>query len=183
MRSAATMRSSPAMTGKSTMTGKPAAYTCPTGKTAAPGETAPVKTTTRNSTIPIPTVHIPTVHIPTIDETAAPINGRGPTASTIPGPKPTIVKTTTGKISGIPSLKERPIMGIVIVIPIVTIPGRIVVIRIPREIGFTHYPGSSRIIVLILIHGWSRRRRRCIIFLRVALDGNQAGPENGHERK
>jgi hypothetical protein len=186
------MRSSPAMTSKSTMTtkptvvGKPGVTAIPTtvGKPTATSEPAPVKTATHDSTtIGKPAIAISTVHIRAIGIATSPITGRGPTATIISLAKPTIVKTTAVKISGIPSFKERPIVSIVKVIPVMTIPDRIVIISISREVSFTHYPGSSRIIILILINGRRRRRRRRIIFLRTALYGNQARPDNDHKCK
>jgi hypothetical protein len=115
-------------------------------------------------------IAISTVHISAIGIATPAITGRGPTATIITLAKPTIVKTTAVKISVIPSFKERPIVSIVIVIPVVTVPGRIVIISKSREISFTHDTGS-------------RRRRRRIIFLRIALYGNQAGADNGHKCK
>jgi hypothetical protein len=181
------MRSAAAVAGKPTMTGKPAACGEPAmtasepaavGKSTTTSEPAAIKPTIGNSATPKPAAHIPA-----LDKTTTTITGRGPTASTVPTTKATIVKTTAVKISGIPSFKERAIVSIVIVIPVVTVPGRIVIINISGELVFIHYAGSSRICILILIYGGRRRRRRCIIFLRVASDGNQAGPYNGHERK
>jgi len=134
------------------------------------------------------------VHIPTIGIATPPITGLGPTAPIITLAKATIVETTAVKISGIPSFKERPIVSIVIVIPVVTVPGRIVIISIAGEFIFIrHCAGRIRISIRILVHG--RRRRiyrpyrngktntRIHIYLRVTFDGNQAGPYDSHNCK
>lgn len=49
------------------------------------------------------------------------------------------VEATAVEISCIPSLKEWPVVSIVIIIPIVPVPGRVVIIRIPRELAFIDY--------------------------------------------
>jgi len=128
-----TMTGKAAMTRESTMTGEPGVTSIPTtvGEPGVTSKPAPVKSTTGNSTIPKSTVHIPA-----IDETTSPITGLDPTPAIIALAKAAIVKTTAVKISGIPSFKERPIVSIVIVIPIVTVPGRIVIISISGEFVF-----------------------------------------------
>jgi hypothetical protein len=103
------------------------------------------------------------------------------------------VKAAADEISGIPSFKEGPIVGIVVVIPIVAVPGRIVIIDIPGECIFKDYSIGSILIgvgVSVLIRGiWlliagrrglvtrsgrlvSRRGWRRIIYLRIAADGD-----------
>jgi hypothetical protein len=191
------MRSaSAAVTGKPGMTAKAAAVAAAvTGKssvTAIPamiGKPAPVRSTIGNSAIPKSTVHIAA-----IDDTTSPISGPAPTAAIVSLAEPTIVKTTAIKISGIPSFEKWPIVGIIIVIPVVTVPGRIVIISISREFVFIPYrAGSVGISIWILVNG--RRRRiyrphrdgkanmRIHVYLRVALDGNQAGPYDSRKCK
>jgi hypothetical protein len=197
MRSApATMPGKPTMPGKSGMTAKaaPIAAAMPgkPGMTAIPavtGKPAPVGSTIGNSAIPKSTVHIPA-----IDDTTSPISGPGPAAAIVSLAEPAIVKTTAVKISGIPSFKKWPIVGIVIVIPVVTVPGRIVIINITGEFVFIPYrAGSVGISIWILVNG--RRRRiyrphrdgksnmRIHVYLRVALDGHQAGPDDSRKCK
>ena len=197
------MRSAPAVTGKSTMagrsgmtaktttidnptmTGKPTV----TAKPATIGNSTPVKSTIGKSAIPKTTVHITA-----IGESTPPISGLGPTATIIPLSKPTIVKTAAVKVARIPSFKKRPVVGIVIVIPVVTVPGRIVIISISGELVFIgNRAGSVGISIWILVH---RRRRhiyrpyrdgktnmRIHVYLRVTLDGNKAGPDDSRKCK
>jgi hypothetical protein len=197
MGSSSAVAREPTVTGRSTMTGKsgvtniPTAVRepCVTSKPAATSESAPVKSTIGNAAIPKSTVHVPA-----IDETTSPITRLGKAATIIGLAKPAIVKTTTVKISGIPSFKERPIVSIVIVIPIVTVPGRIIIISISGEfVIIRHRAGSIGISIRILVHG--RRRRiyrpnrngktntRIHVYLRVAFDGNQAGPYDSRKCK
>ena len=204
------MRSAPAVTGKSTMTGRSAVtgksgmttkttttidnstMTGKPGMTTKPatiGNPTPVKSTIGKSAIPKTTVHITA-----IGEGTPPISGLGPTATIIPLAKPAIVKTAAVKVPRIPSFKKRPVVGIVIVIPVVTVPGRIVIIRISGELVFIgNRAGGVGISIWILVHG--RRRHiyrphrdgktnmRIHVYLRVAPDGNQAGPDDGRKCK
>jgi hypothetical protein len=174
------MRSAPAaVTGKSSVTAIPAMI----------GKPAAVRSATGNSAIPKSTVHIPA-----IDDTASPISGPAPTATIVSLAEPAIVKTTAIKISGIPSFEKWPIVGIVIVIAVVAVPGRIVIISISGEFFFIPYrAGSVGISIWILVNG--RRRRiyrphrdgktnmRIHVYLRVAIDGHQAGPYESRKCK
>jgi hypothetical protein len=194
---ASTVAREPSVTGRPTMTGKPGVTAIPAatsittmpGKPAATSEPTPVKSTTGNSPIPKSTVHVPA-----IDETTSPITALGPTPAVIGLAKPAIVKTTTVKISGIPSFKERPIVSIVIVIPIVTVPGRIIIISISGEfVIIRHRAGCIGIPIRVLVYGRRRRIYRpyrngktnmCIhVYLSVAFDGNQAGPYDSRKCK
>ncbi len=162
------MKSTPAVTGKSTMT--------------------------RESAMPAsePTAIKATIGIPSPYKTTSTI-ARGITTTVSPT-EPTIIKTTAVEITGIPSFKERPVVSIVIVIPVVTVPGRIVVIGITGEIIFISYRvGIVSISIRILAH-WRRRRiyrpngngktnMRIHIYLRVALESNQAGPYDSRKCK
>jgi hypothetical protein len=194
---ASTVAREPSVTGRPTMTGKPGVTAIPaavrepgaTSKPAATSEPSAAKSTTGNSAIPNSTVHVPA-----IDETTSPITRLGKAATIIGLAKPAIVKTTTVKISGIPSFKERPIVSIVIVILVVTVPGRIVIISIAGEFVFIRYrAGRISIPIRVLVHGRRRRIYRpyrngktnmCIhVYLSVAFDGNQAGPYDSRECK
>ena len=175
----------PTMTCKSVAAGKSGV----TAKTTTIDNPTPVKSATGNSAIPKTTVHITA-----IDESTPPISGLAPTATIIPLAKPAIVKTAAVKVPRIPSFKKWPVVGIVIVIPVVTVPGRIVIISISGELVFIgNRAGSVGISIWILVH---RRRRRIYrpyrdgktnmrihVYLRVALDGNQAGPDDSRKCK
>ncbi len=169
----------PAVTGKPAAIGIAAMVKSDVVKSAATTITAPVK---------------PPIRIATTYKTTSAIRwGKTPAVAST---KPTIVETTAVEITGIPSLKKRPIVGIVIVILVVPIPGRIVIISIPGKFIFICYCSGGigvSIYIGILAH-WRRCRidgpyrkgktNTCIhIYLRVALRGNQAGRDNGHECK
>jgi hypothetical protein len=69
------------------------------------------------------------------------------------------IKPSAVKISGIGPFKEGPVMGVVIVVPIVAIPGRVVIVRIAREFKIEisadyHSRGGG---IFILVNGcWCR---------------------------
>ena len=125
--------------------------------TAVPGKatmtsisTTSGKTTVRSATgIPAgskPPIYRSPVHITPVDISAIAISVAKPATL-----KPGAVKPSAIKISGIGSFKERPIMGIVIVVPIVAIPSRIVIICIARKFVFEICAVycSGRIFILI----------------------------------
>jgi hypothetical protein len=67
------------------------------------------------------------------------VSAIGIAASVVFALKATSVKAATIEISGIPSLEKRPIVGIVGIIPIVTVPDGVVVVRIPWELSRKGY--------------------------------------------
>jgi hypothetical protein len=80
-------------------------------------------------------VSVATVDIPAVGIPAA----IGISASVVFALKATPIKATAVEISGISSFEKRPIVGIVGVIPIVTVPDGVVVVHIPGELGFKGY--------------------------------------------
>jgi hypothetical protein len=64
-----------------------------------------------------------------------------------------VVKTTTVEISPVLSFEERAIVFEIEAIPIVAVPGRIIIVRIAREIGFTD--GRSGIVSASIYGSWS----------------------------
>jgi hypothetical protein len=71
--------------------------------------------------------------------------------------KTTSVKATAVEISGIPSFEKRPIVGIVSIIPIVTVPDLVVVVRISGEVCLKAYSIAVGIPIIgvgvgVLIH-------------------------------
>jgi len=88
-----------------------------------------------STTIGISTIDISTIDISTIDISAA----ISIPASVVFALKTPPIKATAIEISGIPSFEKRPIVGIVGIIPIVTVPDRIVVVRIPGELSCKGY--------------------------------------------
>src|SRR5882757_1808552 len=67
------------------------------------------------------------------------------------------VKATAVKIPGIPPFKERPVVGIVVIIPVVAVPGWIVIVRIPGEFVLIHYTILGGIAVGVGIGALIRR--------------------------
>lgn len=63
----------------------------------------------------------------------------GVPASVVFALKPSTIKSTAVEISGISSFKKWPIVGIVSVIPIVTVPNRVVVVRVSGKLSFEGY--------------------------------------------
>jgi hypothetical protein len=51
--------------------------------------------------------------------------------------EPGVVEMTAIKVSPVVSFKERTIVFEVKTVPVVTIPGRVVIVSVPGEIGFT----------------------------------------------
>jgi hypothetical protein len=166
MKSATTMRFSAAVTRKSTAAAKPAATSISTmpGISAAIG----IPTAIRSSAACIAAPVKSTIGISATYKTTPPIC-RGKTAA-VATTKPAIVETTAVKITGIPSFKKRAIVVVIVIIPVVTVPGRIIIVSIPGEFIFVYRTTGK---TYTGIH----------IYLCVALGGNQAGPDNGHECK
>jgi hypothetical protein len=86
--------------------------------------------------IGVPGVSISTIGISTMIGVAASI---GITATVVFALKATSVKTTTVEICCIPSLEKRPIVCIIGVIPIMSVPNRVIVICIPGELSCKGY--------------------------------------------
>lgn len=157
-----------AVTGKSmtatvtTVSGISAVSGKTTVKTAA-GIAASGESPINRAAVNVAVIHITTVYIPT---GIAGIAKSGAEASPI---KPSAVK-----ISGIGPFKERPIVGIVIVVPVVTIPGRVVIIGIAREFVLEIYARchdwSWSIFILV---NWCRCR--FCINLSLAAGSDQTG--------
>jgi hypothetical protein len=85
--------------------------------------------------IEAPAVGVPGVGISTIGIAAA----IGITATVVFALKTTSVKATAVEISCIPTLEKRPVVGIVGIIPIVTVPDRVIVVCISRELSCEGY--------------------------------------------
>jgi hypothetical protein len=96
------------------------------------------------------TADIPTSGKPTIYGSAVNIP-TGITGIPKPGSEAGPVKPSAVKIPGIGPFKERPVMGVIIVVPIVTIPGRVVIISITRKFIFeiSACDGSGCIFILV----------------------------------
>jgi hypothetical protein len=130
-----------------------------TGKTAASSETAIVRPPTGKLAISESTVGInrarkaaigkPAIRVPAIAVAETSLFKAG------------AIEASAIKISGIGSFKERPIMGIVPIVPIVTIPGRIIIVCVARkficEISIGYHAGGGSIFVL---------GSRCILIFR-----------------
>jgi hypothetical protein len=110
-------------------------------KSAAIGIAGVEVTVTGVSVIGISRVGISMIDVSTIGISAAVgiAAAIGISASVVFALKATSVKATTIEISSIPSLEKRPIVGIVGVIPIVTVPDGVVVVRIPGELSRKGY--------------------------------------------
>jgi hypothetical protein len=135
-----------AVSGESTVTGKTATSNGTTVKAAA-GITASGESPIDRATVYITVVDITAIYEAAID---VPTGIAGITKS---GAEAGPVKPSAVKISGIGPFKEGPVMGVVIVVPIVTIPGGIVIIRIAREfiieICADYHTGGRGIFILV----------------------------------
>jgi len=123
--------------------------------------TTGISTVSGKTAVNVTTIHITTVYIPTGIAGVAKSSAEACT-----------IKPSAVKISGIGPFKEGPIVGIVIIIPVVAIPGGIVIIRIAREFIIevsAHYHTWGRGI-FILVNGC-----RFCIDLGLAAGSDQTG--------
>jgi hypothetical protein len=160
------------MTGISTVSGKTAvtSKTATSGKSTvktAAGIAASGESTINRAAIYITAIYITAIVIPAID---VPTGIAGIAKS---GAEACPVKPSAVKISGIGSFKEGPIVGVVIVVPVVTIPGRVVIISVAREFVLEIYArrhddrGRG---IFILVNG-----RRFCVDLGLAAGSDQTG--------
>lgn len=97
-----------------------------------------------------------------VDKTATPISAIsisavGISATVVIALKTPPVEATAVEIPRIPSFKERPVVGIVAVIPVVPVPGWVVIVRIPRKFVLIDYTVAGGIAVRIGIDLLVRR--------------------------
>ena len=141
-----------------------------------PGEAAVVGKSV--AAIEVSAVSIPAVGEAAIGETMidVPAIGKasvGVSATIVFALKTTSVKATAVEISGIPSFEKRPIVGIVGVVPIVAVPDRVVVVRIPGELSLKGYTVAIGIPIIGVGIGLLVRRTemRVDIYLGIAAGG------------
>jgi hypothetical protein len=116
-----TVSSKTATSGGTTVTFKSAASGKTTVKTAA-GVAASRESPIDRAAVNVAAIHITTIYIPP-----------GIAGIAKSGAEACPIKPSAVKISGIGPFKEGPIVGVVIVVTVVTVPGRVVIIGIARE--------------------------------------------------
>ena len=160
------------------------------------GETAPVGisvTAIEVSTVEVAATSVSVigeagVGISTIDVSTIGISGvevvAGIATSVVFALKTTPIKAASIEISGIPSFEKRPIVGIVGIIPIVTVPDGIVVVRVPGELSCKGHTVAVGIPVIGVGVGTLNCRIGFLIYLGFAPGGDEhAGGCQGGECK
>jgi hypothetical protein len=129
---AATGMSAAMVTETASLRGTVPAETAPSGISVTAIEVAAIGI----SGVEVATAGVSAIDVATTIGVAAAI---GISATVVFVLKATPIKATAVEISGISSFEKRPIVGIVGVIPIVTVPDGVVVVSIPGELGFKGY--------------------------------------------